>query len=65
MVTQNTLRTLVGKEVFYENQFIFATVVDLSKCLKQFKVSLHICAPILSYHFSAMQKRGKDRDRHK
>ena len=47
MVTQNTLRTRKGKYDFLENNFIFATAVDLSKCLKiiKFSISLYTCAP--------------------
>ena len=48
MVTQNTLRTRGGKQIFlYENTRKFVNVVDLHKCLKQIKlpVSLNTCAP--------------------
>ena len=38
MVTQNMLRTSVGKSAFYK----FTTDVDLNRCLKQFKSSIKI-----------------------
>ena len=37
MVTQNTILTREGEQIFFK----FSTSVDLNKCLKQIKVGFH------------------------
>ena len=62
--TQNTLRTWEGYQEFLISNFIFATAIDLYKCLKQIKlpISLYTCAPIAPFDISTMDTRDRYED---
>ena len=54
MVTQALLRASERNKVCFENNLIFATALDLNKCLEQIKSPrlLHTCAPTSELPFN-------------
>ena len=58
MVTQNMLHMCKGRQVAYDNNFIFGTTFDLTKCLEQLKLPNYQITPALlfmSYHIISVQ----------